>query len=61
MDLIRQYIDPLLGELDDLLGLIQMIPVLVFGSFYCVFVLVVRTVFADTLMENDTEVVDFGD
>ena len=61
MDLIRQYIGPLLGELDDLLGLIQMIPVLVFSSFYCVFVLVVRTVFADTLMENDAEVVDFGD
>ena len=51
----------MLGELDDLLGLIQMIPVLVFSSFYCVFVLVVRTVFADTLMENDAEVVDFGD
>ena len=47
------YWSPLLGELDDLLGLIQMIPVLVFSSFYCVFVLVVRTVFADTLMEND--------
>ena len=59
--MIRQYIGPLLGELDELLGLIQMIPILVFSSFYCVFVLAVRTVFASALMENDTEVVDFGD
>ena len=35
--------------------------ILLIRKFYCVFVLVVRTVFADTLMENDTEVVDFGD
>ncbi len=60
MDLIRQYIGPLLGELDELLGLIQMIPVLVFSSLYCVFVLVVPDSFRRySDGENDTEVVDF--